>query len=760
MNKIALIISTFIASLSFSQAVLTPLSSNPRLYYPALKAHYIYRANDHKADVVVQYGNILVETDTLSLPFVDDFSFNTLKPFHYNENYIYSTILNAFGPCDSFMQVTTTTARFMMNQSWDYTFNTTLHRIDSTAKAPIVFNYFAGLSGDCFYQPNTTLTVYPEYYTYTFDSTTGAIRTQTLVTNDTLNPDTIISYVPVLYKSKMPKYVKWIDNYAYHNYTYPTLPPTIGVATLDGMNEYGRPYNNGSPTNWGPADKLTSKPIDLSGLGAADSVYLSFFYEPRGNGDLPNSKDSLCLEILNGSSNKWDRVWSTPGFAIAPAQPDTFHQVMYQIPFVNTLITKYLYNGFQFRFVNYATLAGNNDHWHIDYVRLGKNRTYTDTAINDIAYMYEFPSLLKNYEEMPAWQYQGGADIVDSIHLFVSNLNPSQAVNNPPATNYNVQASETYPSATPLLNIGNTFNSGPINSITLFPSTQYTIPAASPDSLSFTSQASISVSNTLLANDTISRRETLYNILGYDDGSAEHAFGLINLNLKKFGYEFNLHKPDSLVGFQVLFTNIDVDVSNLVFVYNLWDSIRLNDAFFLDSAVYVSNNQTPFYIDSVNGFATYRISPMYVPKHFYFGWAQTDTRNLQIGYDVNSTKGYSHMYNYTNGTWKKINISPKGSPMIRLILGHSTQIPSGIEDIVAAGIKAYPNPTDGIVTFELPNPEGDYEVALYNTMGQIAFNKKLTSNTIDISTLETGIYMLRLTDTKTGIVYQNKLLKN
>ena len=760
MNKILITVLIFASYLASAQGELTPLRSNPRLYYRALKSHYIQPYNNHKAAVAVQNGNLLIETDTLSLPFVDDFSTNTLKPFHYNENYIYDTIFMSFGPCDSFMQVSTITARYMINQSWDYTFDTVLKQLDSTPKAPIVFKYFAGITGDCFYQPNSTLTVYPEYYTYTFDSTTGAIKTQTLVTGSSGNPDTIISYAPILYKSKMPKYVKWIDNYAYHNYTYPTLPPTIGVATLDGLNEYGRPYNNSSPTNWGLGDALTSKPIDLSGLGAADSVYLSFFYEPRGYGDLPNSRDSLCLEILNGSSNKWDRVWSTPGFATAPPQPDTFRQVLYQIPSTISLITKYLYNGFQFRFVNYATLAGNNDHWHIDYVRLGKNRTYTDTAISDIAFMYEYPSILKNYEEMPAWQYQGVNDIIDSIHLSVSNLDPVQALNNPPATGYHVLANESYPTPTPLLNIGNTFNAGLINSITLFPSTQYTIPAPSPDSMSLFSQASISVSNTLLANDTISRRQTLYNTLAYDDGSAEHAFGLANLGLKKFGYEFNLNKADSLVGFQVLFSNIDVDVSNLVFVYNMWDSIKLNDAFFLDSAVYISNNQTPFYIDSVNGFATYRIPAMYVPKHFYFGWAQTDNRDLQIGYDVNSTKGSSHMYAYTSGTWKKISLTPKGSPMIRLLLGHSNQTASGIEELSNATIKAYPNPTSGLLTFELPSAESDYQVALYNTMGQLCFNQKLETNSIDISTLEMGIYLLRLTDTKAGIVYQNKLLKD
>lgn len=89
----------------------------------------------------------------------------------------------------------------------------------------------------------------------------------------------------------------------------PILPPTIGVATFDGLNQYGLPYNKSQITNYGVADHLTSKPLDLSGLGAADSVYLSFFYQPQGIGDWPNAKDSLQVEFLNFQTSEWDVVW-------------------------------------------------------------------------------------------------------------------------------------------------------------------------------------------------------------------------------------------------------------------------------------------------------------------------------------------------------------------------------------------------------------------------------------------------------------------
>jgi hypothetical protein len=138
-------------------------------------------------------------------------------------------------------------------------------------------------------------------------------------------------------------------------------------------------------------------------------------------------------------------------------------------------------------------------------------------------------------------------------------------------------------------------------------------------------------------------------------------------DIEKFGYEFLLHQPDTIVGYQVLFTNISYDVHDLVFVYQLWDTINLNNPF-VDSAVYTSSNQVPSYVDSVSGYTTYRVDPIPVPTRFYFGWSQSDTRDLQIGYDRNSTRGFEHMYVFTNGTWKHTGIQTAGSPMIRLIM--------------------------------------------------------------------------------------------
>jgi hypothetical protein len=317
---------------------------------------------------------------------------------------------------------------------------------------------------------------------------------------------------------------------------------------------------------------------------------------------------------------------------------------------------------------------------------------------------------------------------------------------------------------------GNTFNADTENVVLLFPSTQFTAPtppAGGFDSLVIATQGVLNITDIHSPNDTTRRLQTLSNVLAYDDGSAEMAYGVQNLGTNKFAYDFTLNHPDSLVGFQVLYSNIDVDVHDLVFTWNLWYQIDTGNYNFVDTPVYVSDNLTAYYLDSMNGFTTYRVAPIALPTHFYFGYAQTDVRNLQIGYDMNSSRGRKHMYTYassgTNGReWLPSSIYTNGSPMIRLLLGHSYQTPSAVNDISNAPIRVYPNPTSGMLTFDLPDAQSTYALELYNVLGQMSLSRTLgqSNTTINISNLEQGVYMLRLTDHSTGISYQNKIVKS
>lgn len=99
----------------------------------------------------------------------------------------------------------------------------------------------------------------------------------------------------------------WIDNEAYINAEFAYYPINYGVATMDVIDSRGRVYMEASPYNF-EADHLSSLPIRLDSvfdpdigqmkvLTPADSVYLSFYYQPQGRGDVPLAHDSLVLEF-------------------------------------------------------------------------------------------------------------------------------------------------------------------------------------------------------------------------------------------------------------------------------------------------------------------------------------------------------------------------------------------------------------------------------------------------------------------------------
>ncbi|MCB0642201.1 MAG: hypothetical protein KDC44_11200, partial [Phaeodactylibacter sp.] len=164
----------------------------------------------------------------------------------------------------------------------------------------------------------------------------------------------------------------WLDRDAFINNTLAKDPPSVGLATLDGLDRGGRPY-----LTVGSADCLTSKYINLSGTG--DDVYLKFFISPKGYGLLPNESDSLLLQFRN-SDGEWNSIAKFDGIDVPVDSVPPFEFYSFQIS-----ENQYKYNGFQFRFVNYVAPVGIYDLWHIDYVRLAENEGSDDT-FQDVAF--------------------------------------------------------------------------------------------------------------------------------------------------------------------------------------------------------------------------------------------------------------------------------------------------------------------------------------------------------------------------------------
>src|SRR5690606_10916233 len=160
-----------------------------------------------------------------------------------------------------------------------------------------------------------------------------------------------------------PDAAKWTGNTVYINNTMGVNVISRGVATMDALNAKGGPYDSSNAFALLYADSLTSLPFDLRIFTPATSLYLSFFYQPHGNGFPPEAQDSLMLFLK--SSNGWKQVWRKEGTPLHP-----FTQIM--IPINDAL---YFHNDFQFRFVNKASMNTSDDVWNIDYIRFAANRT-------------------------------------------------------------------------------------------------------------------------------------------------------------------------------------------------------------------------------------------------------------------------------------------------------------------------------------------------------------------------------------------------
>ena len=141
--------------------------------------------------------------------------------------------------------------------------------------------------------------------------------------------------------------------------------PTIGCATLDGLDAVGNPYAL-NPTNAVGYADFDVSPIVAGRQCAGDSVAFVFLV-PIGR----HRQRCRCwgrqfdCGIRNtAEDDPWQWVWSTEGIDNDTA----FHPVV--VPIVGT---EYFHNEFQFRILNYGALEGNVDTWHLDFVRVDED---------------------------------------------------------------------------------------------------------------------------------------------------------------------------------------------------------------------------------------------------------------------------------------------------------------------------------------------------------------------------------------------------
>ena len=85
-------------------------------------------------------------------------------------------------------------------------------------------------------------------------------------------------------------------------------------------------------------------------------------------------------------------------------------------------------------------------------------------------------------------------------------------------------------------------------------------------------------------------------------------------------------------------------------------------------------------------------------------------------------------------------------------------VPLSTNDITLRNLKIFPNPAQDVINIESENLEGQLHYNIVDVEGRIIEERDLDGNTIDVSGLASGVYMLKL-QTENGAVETRKFVK-
>ncbi len=734
----------FMISLGASaQDYLSVPSTNPSFFREEVKT------KDHK--IFYQVDSLVYEYDTLQLPFIDDFSvdhFPAIVKDPANDPRVIDTVFYAlyingsiYTGDEGFVQEKDTTFTFLVD--------TAGNTISKTPNPIQIIQYY-----DLYTYPPSfqLLNSYPPYDIVD----TSGFGIDTIQKEPFYVQDSIKYYV--VQKDNESFY---LDRSVYRNYTMGFYPPSLGVVTFDGLNQFGLPYNFDDIATNGRADRLTSVPINLE--GASDSTYFSFFFQAKGFAlDGPNQEDSLSLEFYNSDTERWGLVWNQRGQSTT-APVDSFRQVMIRVD------SQFRTSGFQFRFRNRARLQGAYDNWHVDYIYLDDGRSQNDTAQKDISYVYRAPSLLKEYEAMPVWHYRTNPAnyMRDSVILEVRNnysgplivfnkmVLPDTINNNnyyqfPPSNNF----------FRPIRAFGNLRLGYPLN---------FSYPQADIDSFQVFKgvcdidfrPVAVETKDFIRENDTNLTRLKLTNYYAYDDGSAEAGYG-VNTgssggNTSYLAVRFNMPHQDTLGGVQMYFLPQANDTRTQSFYLTVWSSLSPPNVIFRKEV------RTRAIYDEKDAYITYWFdSLVLVGPTFYVGYEKVGQLSMNMGYDLNNNHRDKISWSLNGIEWFNPSSGIRdGSVMLRPILrkrnyGVGLLEQKGFVKREEKSLIPYPNPTNA--SFRLLDPPNGLQLLrLLSFDGRLLSEFDPRSLEYSIEGLAEGMYILQAVDQE-GKSYTAKIM--
>lgn len=548
----------------------------------------------------------------------------------------------------------------------------------------------------------------------------------------------------------------WQKGGTLFNQGYAPLPPTIGMATLDAYDADGNLY----PEELGQlysADTLTSPVVRLDSayvpyarsLSPVDSIYLSFFYLPGGGygnmwervGDVPEAGDSLVLEFYSPQDQSWHWVWGRGGISADTLLAQTGSYWQYIV--VPITSASYFDANFQFRFRNYCSLdnaskkgiLSNADQWNIDCVYINLGRTLADTAMRDMAFVNPAPSLLRQYQAMPARQYQP-SELKSNLDLTITNR-----FSQPLAYHYGYQIADANNT---LHSYDGGFDNAPVYwngyqyqqaEAHAHPQLDYTLPypMAQPMTFTVTHVLREGVSGDPYPNnDTVVFHQVFDNYFAYDDGEPENGYGITSTYSKvKVACRFQLAVEDTLTAVLLYFNHTYRDQNDDVrFLLTVWDD---NDGRPGNIIYQDHTRRRPAYA-GLNQYVRYILEdPVVCQGTIYVGWEQTSADFINLGFDRNNDAS-EHTFYLADSHWQQSIL--RGAIMLRPYFGQKATV--GIADITDHSGVTVKTQGSRIVIDQAQLAD----VAVFDMMGRCVYSARGIS--MLTPPLPSGVYWVRV----------------
>jgi hypothetical protein len=582
-----------------------------------------------------------------------------------------------------------------------------------------------------------------------------------VVVQDTIN---IPIWDDFSYNNQVPDSNIWLHGeHVFINNGYSYLPPSFNVASLDGFDGNGAPYNTEGNSN-GIGDSLVSKAIDLSSYNINSNINLSFFWQEGFGGYAPDFQDSLRLSFKNNEGN-WEIVHGFEGNG-------NFERTLFSQHFERINEERFLHEGFQFKFDVTGNLAGDFDLWNLDYIYLNagntpvstednaydsyEDRTFSEKPTTPFADYYAIP--LKHLNEN--WLNEN----IDTASFIYNNLWAGNANNFSFGTEFfsivydTLKPNQIIDSLTVdgvfLTDLQDTaqFSYYPKNKNqfidhlltekenedSVYLNFQFNL--GENDSLLFETIDGVAVyyqSLSFRQNDTISTIIPLDDYYAFDDGTAESRVQLNSRNYQ-LAQSFDLIGEQYLTGIDIYVPNIAQNSSTQNITLLVWNNLTSNtDDILLAQNVLINESE------SINQFQRFTFErPVLLSGEFFIGYREENDTPLSIGFDKNTNSAEARLFYNQGGNWEP-NITLRGSVMMRPVFDpKEVTVSNRIPMEQKPAIKAYPNPSRGILKFT----DSWDEIKVYDLQGRLQYQTESHAgqNVIDISTLKNNLYLLRI----------------